>query len=49
MKKQINFLNRKTTGTNKKSIIKKIFLVLMTIYALYQLGYGIGVFLAYIK
>lgn len=49
MKKQINFLKRKTTGTKKEPIIKKIFLILMTIYALYQLGYGIGVFFAYIS
>lgn len=49
MKKQINFLKRKTTGTKKESIIKKIFLVLLSIYALYQLGYGIGVFLAYLR
>lgn len=36
------------TGTKNEVFARKMFIVLITIYILYQLGYGVGMFLAQI-
>lgn len=36
------------SGTTKEVFVKRIFITVMTIYIIYQLGYGIGTFLAHI-
>lgn len=36
------------TGTKNEVFVKKIFIVLVTIYIIYRLGYGVGMFLAHI-
>ena len=36
------------TGVKKEVFVKKMLAVVITIYIIYQLGYGIGTFLAHI-
>lgn len=48
MKKQNKFKKRINAGTKKVTFDKKIFVVLIVIFVIYQIGYGIGSFLAHI-
>lgn len=46
--KKGNIQNWLNTGTKKESFFKEMFVVVITMYIIYQLGYGIGTFLAHI-
>ncbi len=47
MKKQNKFKKRMNAGTKKVTFDKKTFVVLMVIFIIYQIGYGIGVLLSH--
>ena len=49
MKKQNKFKKWINAETKKVTFDKKTFVVLMVIFIIYQIGYGIGIFLAYIE
>lgn len=48
MKKQNKFKKRINAGTKKVTFDKKTLVVLMVIFIIYKIGYGIGIFLAHI-
>ncbi len=47
MKKQNKFKKWINTGTKKVTFNKKTFVVLMVIFIIYQIGYGIGMLLSH--
>lgn len=46
--KKQNLQDWLNTGTKKESFVKKMLTVVVTIYIIYRLGYGVGTFLAHI-